>query len=484
MTGRPAPLRLRLRVVSDPTPVGEEPVFEIDHEVLAPLHMELVELNEDRTRLTLDRLAPGRRITIELSGRQHRELHRLPVFTLIGRRFAAAAGDHWTARLRLFNYIRPLPAGRYRLVLAYQYGDSPDECVAAGAVEFEMLASDAQAGSARWFATARRRGEWGRLWSTEDGTRWHFQVSAPHDPGVLRASVALGLTLPRGARPLLAHLDAMSGERFERQMVWADGARLCWFAFSAQGPIGDAHSLETGLPAHAIHPVEPPLQRRDGALRAAFVARSAAAGGLTALVLDVSADGRAGLHRLPLSGDAADLAVVAWASGEASGGLLVYGARGGTVLQATDLTSARTIALSPSPAPLAALLVDPWQDEDRVHSVAMTGASVLVVGWDASDAGAPGTIEEHYTLEAPPGSTPTLIDAVLQEGGEVALAVHLGETLWLLQRSTRQALRLSLERASSLRLISTVSGMFLEAHDASSGFIARPFGDRVPPPGI
>lgn len=479
-----APISLRLRPRKSTTRVGEGLVFDIDHAVHAPVEMQTVELNEDRTRLTLERLSPGRPITITLSGRQHRSLHGLPLFTDIGRRFTAAAGERWTSQLNLFDYTRPLPAGHYRLGLHYQWSEADADIVSADSVAFEIVATDARPGSDRWFATTSRRGEWGRLWSTADGTAWFYQLSSGDDPGVLSACTDIGLTAP-DAQPLLAHLEALSGQRFERQMTWADGRDLHWLRFSVAGPLEAVRTLAHGLEGLRPCVADPPLARLDGGLEAVFTVPGGA--GAWALRLSADDDGRARLTRHSLGDAAADLAGVMWRSERADAPAdadLVTAALGDTQLHLTHLATGRSRPWHALGAGLAALRVEQWMGRAAVFAIGIDGHRILVWRLDGNDLEAPPhPLASHSLLELP--LPLTLVDAVvLDEGGDVALSVHGGDILCLLSRSVRQSVRSPLDRARMTRLIATRRGLYLELHDATAGFRVRPIGAQSPLPGI
>src|SRR2546423_1401486 len=110
----PPPLDLRIAPERPRTLAGESVVIVVAHAVHADLPMETVDLNEDRTRITITSLDDPGGVEI-FSGRVPRALPRREPLVPLGRRFLAPANSAWEIDLDLSLYRRPLSAGRYRV---------------------------------------------------------------------------------------------------------------------------------------------------------------------------------------------------------------------------------------------------------------------------------------------------------------------------------------------------------------------------------
>jgi hypothetical protein len=256
-----APLSLHVTARKAKVVVGEGISLELEQKVTADLEMETIELNRDRTTVTVDGRA--------LSGKDYIDLHRVQGLTRIGRAFHAKAGSAWKSRLNLFDYTRPLAAGTHRITVAYRWGAGT---VTANPVDVEIAPAQLTAVRFRWSGNYE---ELASIWTA--GGHWFYQVAEPFDPTVVKTSVDLG-ALPATAHsvPVLARLNDIPANHYERIALWTGGAKLCRQEVSIEGLAGHAVCEETGLPG-GIQLADPPLQLREGGFAAVVTSVTAAA---------------------------------------------------------------------------------------------------------------------------------------------------------------------------------------------------------------
>ena len=514
-----APLSLKLVARKGRVAVGEGIVIDIHQRVAADLDLESVELNRDRTRVTIRRLDVGARDPhaqpLSLTGADAIKLHRRSPLQGVGSKGRARAGSAWTSALELLQYTRPLAAGRYRIGLSYRLGDGPAAAVIdAGTVDVEVVPAALASAAFHWFGGATPRDQLGALWTADvDGRRrWYYEVASAHDPTVVDTSVDLEIagTHPLGA-PLLAHLGGIAATHYERRVAWVDAAGLGWLRVHAGGRAGGPMFLSHGLGARpAPRLVDPPLQTEDDALRAVVV--GAGPGGRpTASVAWAPPNGTPAAPKLWPLGATWPTALAVWwgptpsgpaASGggataalyraepSASGGTAGDGG-GRTRIVRTDLATGADKVLFDTADRVVALVVDEWSGLARLTAVLRGPESLTVMGWDllaGSDPRPERLFSHDLRSYHPPLADPATVATLDAGRGAAALFARTVRSIdasksatdvaWLLVSPDRTSFFAAADASPSASpsLIATpADGIYLLAHDPRRGsFTLRP----------
>ena len=188
MTG---PLELRIAAVKSRTIAREGIRLEVTRTLARDLPMDSVELNAERTRVTVKPLG-GSEPARELSGKDYAALYHHHPLKEIGSHYEDKAGT-WTSILDLWNYTRPLAPGRYEIALSYRWGDTPAETARSNEVTVEVAPAKGLSFEPRWLAGGRPREDLGSIWTARDGgtVRWVFEVAFGEDPTVVRSAIDL-----------------------------------------------------------------------------------------------------------------------------------------------------------------------------------------------------------------------------------------------------------------------------------------------------
>jgi hypothetical protein len=459
-----APLELTLTAKKARVLVGEGIVLQVGHKVHADLELETVELNRNRTELTVT----GPAGTITLTGADHIALHQLHPLKEVGRRFRAPAGSAWTSELELFRYTRPLAAGRYRFSLTYRYGE---ESAATNETEVEIAPARLLANRFRWFGESAARGQLASVWTTLDGetTRWFFQTVSAKDPGVVVRAADLEMgNVSRELKPSIAHLNDIASFHFERYVMWVDGERLGWIQAADTGRISEPAFIEHELGEGAVL-ADPPLQKVAGGFAAVVAGRGSYA------LIDVDDKGSASKRIVP-----GEAAAVAWTESEEAETFALSADRG--ALLRANLGG--EVAL---PGEAAALAIDQWMGRGKAFAVARDESVFEVIGWDLADPALEPERLSSYDAEALPRGfiTGELLDtAPLAEAQDLAM-LFPGERAWavLSQRKQYRAPR-SADADGPAYLVAARGGLFVVEHFPESGFIAVRLGEAPPPDAI
>lgn len=433
------PLELRLVPRKQRLLFGEGVVLDLEQATSAPLQLESVELNRDRTELVLTRLDGPAPKEERLDGRHHAKLYLIPPADEIGRSFEAPAGARWKAELELLLYRRPLAPGAWRLGLRYRLAAAKDaEVVEAAPVEWKVDPATTLGVTGRWFHTASRRGERAQARVVRDGEelRWHYQVAAGHDAGVLSWSLDVGPAPDADARPVVAHLNKISQMRVERWLVWARPDALGALAINRRGRRGDPKLVPHGLQA-TPPPVllDPPLHGGDGRL-VALLAGTGPKGPALSLV-EVDPQGAA-THRLLDPLGPVDRAVVVWTGEAPAEGLLFRcapGDDGGTRLLRHPLKNGRidlSVELGWTGETVVALLADQWTGQGGVCLVTSAPGkepgqvALRTIAWDVG--GDEPCAERVRVVQGPLD----VVDVQPVEGGRDAVLLGRCAAGWLL----------------------------------------------------
>jgi hypothetical protein len=364
------PLTLRARASKTRTLAGESIAIQIDQSVSADFDMETVELNRNRTRVSIT--PAGSAVSRTLSGSDYVQLHHAEGIVQLGDAFRAPAGRKWTTELNLFDYTRPLGPGRYRVEIAYQYGNSVREVIRANSVEIEVLAAQVTSASFRRFGLGAQGEVQRGLWSATapDGSKhWFFQESAAYDPGVTIFAVDIGSDLGGGAR--LAQLNDIPGMQFANYAVWTSGSQICWLAVHRGGRSGNAACADAGLGGAAVL-ADPALQKRQGGLVAIVSGKDAAS------IVTVSAEGKAS-YRVVGIPEPPQAACVGWV-GEGESPMLFYASASGKVRLA-DLASKGVKQLAADGGGGVELAADQWMGSGRYWLFQQRGGSLHARSW-------------------------------------------------------------------------------------------------------
>ncbi len=472
-----APLALELRARKPVTVAGEGIVLDLDHQIFADLQMETVELNETRTKIRVTRLSD--QVSAELSGVNHRALHHPALFQAIGTSFQAPAGSQWTAKVKMFDYSRALPAGRYRIALSYRFGDDPSQTVMTNPVDIDVVPTRLTAISSHWFGGARPRYRLGSLWCSGDANRWFYQGASEHDPSVMRWAVDLDLRMMPEKAPKLAHLNTIFGMRFEQYAVWTDGGNAAWVQIASAGRLGEPASAPLGLAeGAALRLAEPALQRQTGGFFAVYTGQDA--GGAAAVLLEVDDAGHSQTRRFPLPGAPPAQAFVLWRSEDPIEARLFAAADGSEEIVVTDLNSGQEPVKLTALAPISRLLLDQWRGEGVLYAIGARDDSATVSSFNAAAPQQPAAPVSTWRLQPLNLAMNQLVDAVVTaDRPDLALLFSDGRALSVLHQG--RSFRYPADQAwiGASRLVATPDGLFLMAHRGNSGFAAGLVGDPV-----
>lgn len=476
------PLALTL-LLPKPRWIGGEGIeLSLHQRALADLELESVDLNQSRTTIELTALHDRAPVLQRLRGVDHCALHRVSMFQAIGERFSVRAGDEWESRVELLLFARPLPVGRYRVALSYQYGPQPHELVRTDAVELEVVPAAVDHVALRWFGAADPKDELAALWAaTADGDRrWWLHRAAGFDPGVLRTSAAIGPDPTGQAAPVLAHLDDVGAMHFGRFVAWPEPDALVVLPVQPRGRIAAPERVAHGLVGPVVL-ADPPLQRRDGGLSAVVLGHDDTAAPVARLV-------HAGPNPLPpgpvLPLPTATLptaAVVAWhgVQDPVSGVLcLLEPGPPAWRVHAVELVGGAHRPLLEHPEPLTQLSIDQWLGLGHVVAIGRQGTRLRSWSWplsalDAASA-VPATLLD-LAAHDPPWQGPHEI--VTTHGGRhVALLLEDRDRFVVVGAEGTHAVdKARLHGAAVPRLVVTRQGpAFLLEHDPAQGFVAHP----------
>jgi hypothetical protein len=376
-----APLSIRAEASKPRTIAGESIVIHLHQRITAPLEMEPVELNRDRTRVRVIPAAGG--TAMVFSGQDYLRLHGVPGAEPgeLGHSFHAAAGDAFTNDLDLLQYSRPLPAGRYHIEISYRWGQTVAEVVPANPVEVEVAPAKLLSAEYRWFGPPDRRTDLGSIWLAQDGAkvRWLFQIATPKDPGAVLSAAEVAVTAARPPyAPRLAHLNDSVGMHYDRHAVWIEAGRLCWQPVHTGGLATKPACIDHGLADAGAQIADPPLERRAGGL-GALVTGMNAAGQAVATALDIAHDGKLMRRTIPLK-SRPEQAVVAWSNavGEPASTLYWLGPAG---LHRTNPVTGYDEILG-ADAGKAALSINQWLGTGSVVAESGEGPSIKVLTID------------------------------------------------------------------------------------------------------
>ncbi len=323
------PLALTLVPTAPRLPAGAAVLLELRVTLRASGPLETVELNGGRTRVEVvtERPAaeggPSRR---ELSGADHAALHRPRPDVPLGDTIDLPAGTS-SFRLALADYAPTLPVGRHRVTVRYRLGDGPGAFEAvSNTVVLEVVPATPTAVVRGWLRDGRLRGTSAFTWRLDPPGAWLLRLTQGFDAEAVLGAFAL--PAPAGAAPGLALLNDYGDMHWEKRVVWLEGGVLQVLPVERRDVIGPPTGHEVpGLAAGAAL-VDPPLQRRDGGVRALVDQ------GGRLLVADVGPDGVAAAHAVEAPGAALHRGVV-WSAGEDDprAGALVRLAREGRALR-------------------------------------------------------------------------------------------------------------------------------------------------------
>jgi hypothetical protein len=352
------------------TLVGEGITLQVRVSVQAPLSMETVELNRSRTRLSLTRVDKSEPERV-LTGADHIRLFRVEGLTQIGRSFRAAAGQTWTGQLDLFQYTRPLAAGRYRLAVAYQYGNDPEAVARAAPVEFEVVPTTLLDVHCRQLEC---------VWRARDGqeTRLVYEVRHAANPDAVVSS-AMVAAAPAGIPVALAQPEGLPQARAERYLTGMQDGKFCYQSITARGVAGRLVCVDTGLSANALL-ADPVLHTADGGMRALLI--DGAAGAL----LQIGSNGRVNRRSIrPPAGRGPT--VVAWREPGEVFQLIPEGTVSRFIRWPLSGGSAQRIAELPgSPA---RVFVEQWQQQPVILAVSRDERAVHASDEDGSVSSSP-----------------------------------------------------------------------------------------------
>ena len=402
--------------------------------------METVELNRDRTRIRVTGLEDG--ATRTLTGRDHQQLHHKEDRAPVGGTFQATRGDSWTSPVELPNFARPLPPGRYRIEIEYQYSDDPGAVVRSNAVEVEVVPVEATRASLRWFGAAGARGELASIWAYhgKEGPHWMYQTANGHDPGAVLSAVDLGPVAPNeDTLVLLAHLNDIAYFHFERYAMWVDGPNLGWLAVQPHGALGAAAFVPHGLAGTPpTWLVDPPLHCLDGGLCA--VVAGADSGGSPAFSLvriDGNGDAQTRIYAQPAAATHACLGWHTWTG--MPGGELWYAA--GDAAETTrvlkmDLTSGAAGEGVDLPGSLLHLAANQWLGRGQVIAVTRESDALRLFRWPLGEAVATPEEMIAYAIDPEAGPEAELLDCdAIPDLDDHALLLAVGDRLVVQMRA-------------------------------------------------
>ena len=143
-------------------------MIDISHVVRANLEMKPVALNDWRTQLILTSLRDPAQVEVLTGDNRRRNPSRSAPQaprTSVSRRGGQRVDNH----LDVLSYRVPLPAGRYRVEIAYRHGATLEESVRSNPVDFEVVEVGTLAISDRWFGESKARALLGSLWVAREG---------------------------------------------------------------------------------------------------------------------------------------------------------------------------------------------------------------------------------------------------------------------------------------------------------------------------
>lgn len=477
-----APIALGLRATNADTVVGEGVVLALDVTALAPAVLESPDLNDDRTRIEVERASD--RCVFELDGAAHRALHRPRGDAPLGQTFSVDAATAWTVDLELLKYTRAPAAGEYTVRVRYRYGDTEREALATNAVTVRVHPAWQRGVSSRWFAMADARDELGliREVDTAVGRRWIYHVARRHDPSASITASDIG-RIPDEALsfPALARLDDISAGHFEKVLVWDAPGGIGWKTVQARGEVRAPALAPHGLGAGDARLVEPPLQLRRGGFAAVMTGRDAL-GRAVAVALEVRSDREPRRDVIPLDGRSPEHAVVAWRErGDRAEATLWWAGRdhdGSSVMWRTEPGTGGSVEVWRSrDVAVRGLFLDAWRGGERVMALCTRGPTLEVLGWDTHRGEASAHALGSWDLEREGVSPEALIQSAPRHAGRSLVTLFRGDGQWVVL-SPSGVVRVPFEAAPSsgapLLVVNARDRAFLLCDHPDYGLVSVP----------
>jgi hypothetical protein len=396
----PAPLDLTLACPRPRIVAGEMPALEVTYTVVADFEMVFGGLNESATEVILEALDAG--TEERLSGAHHRALHRPSALAALDEHRRVLAGQSWKNHFELALYRAPLPAGRYRISLAYRHGDGPDDVVRSNGVEVEVAAARALGVTDRWLGDAAPRAQLATLWTAEDGgaTRWLYRAARPFDLTALLAAYDLRLSRAALAPPVIAHIDDNLHAHFERCVVWLEEDVVAWTLLTPRIRVGEPAALPHGLardPAPRL--LDAPLQAPGETLLALVAGLDAATGAPALFTLHAPEEAAPSGRLTPLPSSPTH-AVVVWAGGHSETNAHVFLATGPDAAGVSRVARATGEEVLTVAGSIVALLADGHGGRGRVFALVGGAGGLEAHRWDVPS-GVPEPCGRWDTSAAP-----------------------------------------------------------------------------------
>lgn len=477
-----APIDVVLRARKPRFAAGESVLLDLVQHVRADAVLETLELNRDRTTVRVVRL-DGRGAEEKLTGLDYAKLHRVELRAPVGRTMRLPAGTAFDTFVDLPRYRLPLPAGRYRIDVAYRWGRTHADVVRTNATDLEIVPANPVSARDRWFAAADPRNELATVYTAavHGSPRWMYRASAGFDPAVVRMSCDLGDARPGASDPCIAHLNDIAAMHFERWIVWMEGESIGFRTVSARGPLAEPVLVRHGLASGAFL-ADPPLHRRDRGLSAVVVGADAH-GEAAAVVVEVPDDGPPSSRTVRLAGLPPRQAIVVWddESEDRPLGASLYlaqpaDAAGISRVVRTDLVGSAATALAETTGTVLALAADQRVGNASVFVLVREQDRFVTVRRKLSDRlqSTVADFEMPFSFLTKQGSLPDPIDAVCLGDGTGLAMLFRGTSGWVVATpSARFHLAFgSAPAPSTPRLVATRrDGVFLVFGDPESGFV-------------